>query len=332
MYFNPYLHLYTPDPVIASLLRRAVSRQGNARAKGTVANQRSTVALYIAFARRARFNPMAPDHFIIWAFIEYLALHVGAPATIKNKLSHVRTFLRMAGSSVETMDHQRVYRAMEAIERDTQYTSRAKDAIPMKILRSVLFLIDNSQVGIAIKTAILLMYFGALRQQEVAPPSVKQYDPKKHPTRGDVRIRGDTIQMTVKWGKTMQRTNLKRIITLQAAPDSRVCPVAMLSQHYAHIPTASYTDPLLMYKDSRHPIPLSVIKGAWVQAIEALGEDTLLYSLHSLRKAAATQAHDAGCGDIQIQRLGGWKSTAYKAYVNTNTHPAVNQKLIQSIS
>ena len=270
-------------------------------------------------------------HAMICAFIEYLAEHIPAPATIKNKILHVRSFLRLAGAQTQGIDHPRVARAIEALHRNKQYTPNVKDPISMKDLRSVIFAIPQTPVGTAVRAAVLIMYFGALHQSEVALGSVRTFDQFRHPTRGGLRIEAGHITLKIKWAKNMQRVGQTRSIKLSAAPDTRLCPVAAMRQHLDHIPTACITDPLLMFTGSRDPVPLSTIRTVWEEALREVGADTRTLSLHSLRKAAATQADQAGCLEHQIQRLGGWSSMAYKAYVKQTSDTAVNQRLIQSI-
>ena len=74
-----------------------------------------------------------------------------------------------------------------------------------------------------------------------------------------------------------------------------------------------------MIPGTRAPVPCSLIKKTWDMALKAAGVDIKTYSLHSLRKAAVTQAHFKGCPDLEIQRHGGWRSGAYRTYIATQT-------------
>ena len=313
-------------------MRRAEDRQGKARAPGTMANQRSSTSTYIAFARRAAFPPLLPSHHMICAFIEYLATYISAPGTIRNNISHVRGYIWLAGAPMNEIDHPRVTRALEALERDKSYTPNKKLPVPTELIRSVIISIPKTPVGLAVRAAVLIMFYGALRQSEVATASVKKYNQYRHPTRSDVVITPRQITMKVKWAKNMQKASQSRNIVMQAVQDKDLCPVATLQAHFALTPSASSIVPLLKYPLSGDPIPLSVIKATWEAALTVQGADTKLYSLHSLRKAAATEADREGCQELLIQRLGGWKSTAYKQYIHHHTDYRANNALIKSIS
>ena len=87
------------DRALSSLLRRAVNRQEKARAPGTTANHRAAVSVYIAFMGTFECNPLDPTTEMICAYLEYTAEHNPAPTTIRNKMSHIPTYLRLVGHS-----------------------------------------------------------------------------------------------------------------------------------------------------------------------------------------------------------------------------------------
>ena len=72
----------------------------------------------IAFMARFGHDPMNPTTEMTCAYLEYVAEHTPAPATVRNKISHVRTFLRLAGRSTAATEHPRVRMALEAMDRD----------------------------------------------------------------------------------------------------------------------------------------------------------------------------------------------------------------------
>ena len=248
-------------------MARATVRQHQARAPGTTANQRSTVTVYIAFARRAGFHPLRPTHYMICAFIEYLAIYIPAPATIRNKISHVREYIRMAEKPTDQAVHFRVNRALEALDRDKSYVPNKKLPVPTDLIRSVIRSIPPTPVGMGVRAAVLIMYYGALRQSEVAPPSVKKFDALRHPTRNDVKMTPSQITMKVKWAKNMQKSTQSRTVVMQAVRDKEVCAVHTLGSHFALTPTVSYSDPLLKYPGLGDPIPVSVIRNIWEAAL-----------------------------------------------------------------
>ena len=175
----------------------------------------------------------------------------------------------------------------------------------------------NSMVGEAVRAAVLIMFFGALRQSEVAPPSIRPFDPTRHPTRADLKVTTRGATLTIKWAKNMQKVGQQRKVVLPLSQDTRICPVRAIMANVRAVPTRTPRDPLIVFPDSALPVPCTMIKKTWDAALLAAGVDLAKYTLHSLRKLSATQAHAQGCTEVEIQAHGGWHSAAYKTYIGT---------------
>ena len=50
----------------------------------------------------------------------------------------------------------------------------------------------------------------------------------------------------------------------------------------------------------------------WRAALVAIGVDPKLYTLHSVRKAAASAIYNSGLTERHVQQYGAWASAAYK--------------------
>lgn len=104
---NVFHRLFIPEGEYGWYQRRAIQRQLSARAPGTVKNQRSGAYAYLAFCCRLGIDALNPTYEQILTYIEYLAEHTPAPATVKNKLSQVRVFLNLAESNSTSFSHPR---------------------------------------------------------------------------------------------------------------------------------------------------------------------------------------------------------------------------------
>ena len=116
-------------------------------AKCTIANHRSAVRTYIAFMAAFSLDPLAPSTEVICAFLEYVADHTPAPATVRNKISHVRTYLRLSGRSTHATEHPRVKMALEAMDRDKSYTPRVKLPLPVEDMSRAVRYLPESLIG-----------------------------------------------------------------------------------------------------------------------------------------------------------------------------------------
>lgn len=223
---------------------------------------------------------------------------------------------------VSVLNHPRVHRAIDALERDKSYEPRTKRPIPPSVFYQVLLAIPYNPVANILRSLFLTLYYGALRQGEIMPASVNEGSSCTHPTRGDVTISDDECIILIKFGKTLQKVGQYRRVHLAAAADQALCPVAAMRTVLYDTPTLSAHDPLFMFPCTRAPVPISFAKKELTRLLVTTGHQTLVphISLHSLRKAAATNAYLAGCDQLSIKRFGAWSSDAYTAYISTSNY------------
>ena len=227
--------------------------------------------------------------------------------------------------------HFTVKRAIDAMFRNKAYEPRVKDPIDTSVLRRGILALPMSQEGTIVRAAILVMFYGGMRQGEVAPRTVNQKRGICHLTRGDVTITGTKMTLTLKQGKNLQKTGQRRVIVLESAPNPLLCPVTAIARHIQDAPTKATSQPLLVFPDTRTPVPVTFIKKKWDQILINIGEDITGLTLHSLRKAAATKAVEGGCTELEVRRFGGWRSQAHRVYIKTSGE-AVNKALISAIN
>ena len=263
-------------------------------------------------------------------YIEFIMLKKVAPGTLANKVTHVRQFLLLSGADLQGINHIRVRRAMDAVQRDKTYKPRAKPAIPINILRSVILRLPGSQEGITIRAAILTIYLAGLRQSEVAPHSVRTFRPLHHLTRQDVKV-GKDIRLTIKHAKNLQKVGQARHVTLHPASNPMFCPVTAIHQVLQFSPTVRGDQAMFTYPGTDTPFPLSAIKKVWDKALEDLKVPPKKYSLHSIRKTASTTASGKGCSELEIQRYGGWSSAAHRVYITKTDTKKVTKALASAI-
>lgn len=303
-----------------------------ARAEGTQRNHRSTIRVFLAFCRRLGIPPYSTTYRDVCAYLEYISDYVSAPSSLKNKLSHIRVHMTLVEASTASLCHPRVLRSIDSFERNKGYVPRVKQPIAPDVFRLVLGYLGQDYVSNILRASMLCLYYGALRQSELLPPTIKQWDPAKHPLRRDVEIRGNRCYLFIKFGKNLQKVGQYRHIVLAPASDHQICPVLAVGRVLDQAPSKNETDPVLMFQDTLAPIPASFVARHFHAILHQIGYGSLSkkLSLHSLRKAAATNAFDGGCPELSIKNYGGWSSDAYVSYITTQ-NTQVNQALISSI-
>lgn len=235
-------------------------------------------------------------------------------------------------TNIHPLNHVRVIRALDALDRDKTYVPRVKLPITPSAFYNILSSLQNNPTGNLLRAALLTLYYGALRQSELFPHSIAKWDPYTQPTRGDMSITNTQCAIFIKKAKNMQKYGQNRKVLMDIAPNSIVCPVRAMSRMCNDSPTQSLNDPLFMFHDSRLPVPASFIL-AQLHALMRLGglePDIPHTSLHSIRKSAATDAFMAGHSENSIKNYGGWSSSAYRVYIRTSNRE-VNQSLIRTI-
>ena len=329
-------HRYlTPSPLpcfadlaLASLQAMATQRQWKSLAEGTWLNHRSAVKTFLAFCSHLNLSPRKIHHSLMCVYIEYLALHIKAPGTIVNNISHVRVFMALAGYQSTQVDHPRVSRALDAIKRNKAYVPKTKQPVPMGILRQVLISLDPTPQHTLVRAALLIQFYGAMRKSEVSPPSVRKFSAISHLTRGDASFSKDSISLHIKAAKNLQYSGQSKKVTLHAAPDKNLYVVTAVRAAMA--PTSSPSDPLLMFPQ-RNVMPVTFVQKVWAEKLVQMGLPANMYTLHGLRSAAATQAYTQGASELDIQKFGGWRSAAHKLYIRSNNNAKVNKALIRSL-
>lgn len=212
------------------------------------------------------------------------------------------------------------------------YASRVKEPLDIDTLISVLYHLPRTPLSQTIRLAILVLYYGALRQSELLPRSTGTWNSKIQPMQKDCYFENNRCYIYIKTAKNLQKYNQSRTIDMGTADYFLLCPVRTMWCVQQTTPTLNPQDPLFMIPGSRKPLPASLVLKQLHQTMKSLGLGNIIHitSLHSLRKSAASNVFSAGCSERSIKNYGAWSSSAYTSYISTN-NKSVNQSLIDSI-
>lgn len=282
--FKSLTLLYLPGPAFEYLQRRAAGRQRRARAPGTLNNHKYGVLLYLAFCRRAKVDPYKAHYQDVCAYVEYLTEHINAPSTIRNKISQVRVHLALAESSVEQINHPRVARALEALDRDKSYVPRTKSPLEPIQFYQIIANIPLDPIGYMVRAALLTIYFGALRQSELLPRTVKTWNPMLQPSLEDLVVTQHTCTITIKTGKNMQRVGQYREIVIERASNPVVCPVRAIQTALCYNGGHAARDPIFSLPGTCVPLTSTKVTKIMHQVMTDVGLANIIpkVSLHSI--------------------------------------------------
>ena len=246
-------------------------------------------------------------------------------------MSHLRLYLRMRHASLAPLDDVRVRLAMDAVKRSKDHKPKGARAAPLTIIKQVLLELSRTPRDRTIAFAVMIMYYTGARQSEVAPRSVASFDPTRHTTRRDVRVSGGALVLHKKWAKNMQANSQSRDTCMEAAPTADLCPVRAYRRMLREAPTTHPKQPLLVFPADGATITAPYIAKVWKDTQARLGVRTP-YTLHAIRKAAATVAFASGSTELEVRRFGGWASNAHRTYIDTADSNKVNKTLVKAIT
>ncbi len=261
------------------------------------------------------------------AFLEHLAKKHISPATIRNKVSHVRQWIKNAEGCISITFHASILKWLDAMDKSTDYVSKPKEAVPVHIVKSVISSLSQDNMGWIYRAAILLISYGGFRQSEVMPQSAEKFDHKKHLTRKDLLVHPEAVQITIKNGKNKSKFDQKRVCVFKKNDTSDYCVVFAINMLYNIQPTRYEDEPLFTFPQTNVPVPIYKLRKTWEDALKSLKYDISRYSLHSIRKMNATVSYHSGISEYEIKEFGGWSSSAYRSYIKTRADLSVNAAL-----
>ena len=213
-----------------------------------------------------------------------------SPDTVKNKLAVVRRYITLSNGDLSGVNSLWVKNAIEAICRVKYHSIRKKQPISVKNLKKIILSLPEDYVGNNIKTMLLLMYYGAFRQSEVAPAKMGSFNQEVNMCKKDIRIKNDCIYISLRWAKNCQRFNEQHQVQIPALSDKRICPVYNLKKVFRATKIKRPDDPVFVFKDNV-PISVNFLRSQWKKCFQKLKLSTSDYSLHSIRKSATTYAY-----------------------------------------
>lgn len=122
---------------------------------------------------------------------------------------------------------------------------------------------------------------------------------------------GGTLVITFRFSKTDQR-GAGFTVRLGQAQNLALFPVRVLQ---AYLDSRLTTQGALFFHEDGSPLMLFQFRLGFCRALDALGVSRSDYGLHSFRIGAASTAARMGLPEREIQRIGKWRSDAFKYYV-----------------
>ena len=148
------------------------------------------------------------------------------------------------------------------------------------------------------------------------PPSLIDFSPNKHMTRGHINVIEEGLLVSMEWSKTNQFRKRLVSIPLCAIPNSSFCPVDAYLKMCATIP-APLSSPAFVVPSPSGLVTLTHF--SYVRKLKSLikqvGLDPSEFSGHSFRRGGATFAFASQVSPDLIKKHGDWLSDTYQKYL-----------------
>lgn len=280
--------------------------------EGLAANSRRTysrgVDKYIEFCTFYRLNPLILSEWNTLRFITHLVDVGMAPSTIKVYMAGLRAWLINQGAQDVSLYTQKVKWALKSAERRAPVPIQAKPIDYSMLLRIYRF-IPLSYFNMVGFTAMLVGYFGCLRAAEYLP------DPGQAPPiyPKDLTIVLDVDPPYAVLLISTSKTAPKGFKVVLGCTYTKVCSVCWLS-HLLRVRPFNPQAPIFAIARNQ-VLSRSQFSRFIRDSMMAASIDPSGYTPHSLRAGAATRAAIIGRPEADIQSLGRWRSSAYRAYI-----------------
>ena len=231
-----------------------------------------------------------------------------APTTIRVYLSALRAWVISLGGQEPQIWTPRVHLACRAISRNHPLPIQAAP-LTYDLLSSIIHLLSSSQDHLLIASALTLQFFACLRASELCTDLTNHIIPR----RADVSFNSSSSSLIMLYTVHSSKTAPQGFTVHVGCSRTPICAVCIMRLYLTTFPAPS-SDPLFQFSSSQH-LTYNHYNRIIKHLVQAIGLDPSIYSSHSLRAGAATQAARAGLAPEAIKRLGRWKSQAYMLYM-----------------
>ncbi|XP_054843758.1 integrase/recombinase xerD homolog [Eublepharis macularius] len=288
----------------------------NSVAPSTLRSYTKAVARFLAFAEGLDVPvPWPASQATVLQYLAHLHGLGLAAGTMRRDLAAI-SFFSKAGGFPDPCDSFEARRAMEGWGRVSPRVPDQRRPITLPVLRAILREVPDvcwsSFEAQLLHTTFVLAFFGAFRVGELVAGSRR--DPSGRALAlGDVAPSRRRVAITIRHSKTDQQGRGASVL-LRSAREKAICPVRAVWSFLAVRPHSP--GPFLIHRDGS-PLTRYQFAALLRACLQAAGFPPEEFATHSFRIGAATVASVLGLPPAAIQRLGRWRSSAFRSYIRT---------------
>lgn len=246
-------------------------------------------------------------------FIAYCNAQSLKPTTITSYVSAI-SYVHKINALPNPVDAFAIRKILYGLRKASPPDKRKPFDIPLlrALVRTLKVVCPDCFNYAVFKAMFLVAFFGLFRAGELAlSPSgvanvmLKQFTSFKFNNNSPVAV---SIQL-----QTFKHSSGRKIsIPISNQPDRELCPVTALYQ--LCLKQFHATGPLFRLNNGC-PVSTTTFRAVLRKCVQYMNLDPSLYTTHSFRIGGATLAHQQNMSDTELQRLGRWKSSAFKKYL-----------------
>ncbi len=159
----------------------------------------------------------------------------------------VRHLYKTLNHPTDTLDSFEVSLMLRSLKVTMTHIRRSHDTVTVYIVNKLIqHYTPLGQKGIILKTAILFIFWGLLRINNLAHATLTSFDPRRHTCRGDILLQYPGIVIILKWSKTCQDHKSVNLIPIPRIPGHPMCHVQAYITMTEQYKTKHNNTPLLI--------------------------------------------------------------------------------------
>ena len=234
-------------PASTTLLDSAWQVIHRAYRPSTLSAHRTHFRTYLAFIIFMDLPKEITLHNIL-TFLEYLHKNALSVKVIRNYLASISTMASLYNLDHAVVTHPLVNRYLRGLSLHSPFRPTPRGIFDVHTLYLISQQCDTLPDPILFRAIFLTAFYAFLRMSNMAPHSLKLFDPNKHFLRQDVIFAPPGAHLILKWCKTMQDNKSHHVVQIPQINNYWLCPVRALRTLLISRPLHD-TDPLFANKE-----------------------------------------------------------------------------------
>ena len=286
-----------------------------AYAEGTRKNLKIQWEAFLLFCTYFHLVSLPVSTDTLQLFAQFLSRTFKSSESIKNYINGVKSMHLILGFSVDHINKFILNLSLKGIAKLNLHCIKQAEPMTPEILLRIADTLDFSKSYDCVYWCLFLFaFFLFARKSNLVPTSKKDLVNKHCLLRSHVQLFPDYLVVSMFWTKTIQRGERVLQMPLVRIKHSILCHVSAYKKMCKAVPVVEDDLPLFMLSRNK-VVTYSLYQSKLRECIEKIGLDPQLFSIHSMRRGAATLAFRAKISADKIQLLGDWHSDAYKRYL-----------------